>query len=161
MISARLGIFGYFDRLSMIRIICRLMRLCKLRRICICRPMAIRFCLQNYLGCYPSKCSRDQLNFLPKALAHQMPYYKKSLFIFRRDLRLFDNTGLNAALARSEQVLSAFIFDPRQIEPHPYPQGIDSASKRSLAIIRRRSSIMPSAANRPKRCFSIFTNPEI
>jgi len=49
-----------------------------------------------------------------------MPRYRKSLFIFRRDLRLFDNTGLNAALAQSEQVMPAFIFDPRQIEPHAY-----------------------------------------
>ena len=46
--------------------------------------------------------------------------YSKSLFIFRRDLRLFDNTGLNAALVQSEQVLCCFILDPRQIEPHPY-----------------------------------------
>lgn len=43
-----------------------------------------------------------------------------SLFIFRRDLRLFDNTALNAALTQSERVLSCFIFDPRQVEPHPY-----------------------------------------
>ena len=49
----------------------------------------------------------------------QKPYVK-SLFIFRRDLRLFDNTGLNAALQQSAQVIACFIFDPRQIEPHPY-----------------------------------------
>ncbi len=46
--------------------------------------------------------------------------YAKSLFLFRRDLRVFDNTGLNAALRQSEQVLACFILDPRQIEPHPY-----------------------------------------
>ncbi|OAI12959.1 deoxyribodipyrimidine photolyase [Methylomonas lenta] len=46
--------------------------------------------------------------------------YVKSLFIFRRDLRLFDNSGLNAALQQSEQVIAGFIFDPRQIESHPY-----------------------------------------
>lgn len=46
--------------------------------------------------------------------------YPTSLFIFRRDLRLYDNTGLHAALSRSERVLPCFIFDPRQIEPHPY-----------------------------------------
>lgn len=49
-----------------------------------------------------------------------MARYQKALFIFRRDLRLFDNTGLNAALAQSERVIPAFVFDPRQIEPHPY-----------------------------------------
>lgn len=46
--------------------------------------------------------------------------YAKSLFIFRRDLRLIDNTGLNAALKQSEQVLACFILDPRQTNPHPY-----------------------------------------
>ena len=52
-----------------------------------------------------------------------MNKYRKSLFIFRRDLRLYDNTGLNAALTQSKQVLACFIFDPRQIEPHPYQSG--------------------------------------
>ncbi|MGY6274555.1 cryptochrome/photolyase family protein [Methylomonas sp. MgM2] len=49
--------------------------------------------------------------------------YSKSLFIFRRDLRLSDNNGLNAALLQSERVLPCFIFDPRQIESHPYQSG--------------------------------------
>ncbi len=46
--------------------------------------------------------------------------YKTSLFIFRRDLRLEDNNGLNAALRDSAQVIACFIFDPRQIQAHPY-----------------------------------------
>lgn len=46
--------------------------------------------------------------------------YAISLFIFRRDLRLFDNNGLNAALQQSNQVLPCFIFDPRQVASHPY-----------------------------------------
>lgn len=41
--------------------------------------------------------------------------YKKSLFIFRRDLRLEDNTGLLDALEKSESVIACFIFDPAQI----------------------------------------------
>lgn len=49
-----------------------------------------------------------------------MSLYANSVFIFRRDLRLQDNTGLNQALKLSAQVLPCFIFDPRQIEPHPY-----------------------------------------
>ena len=49
-----------------------------------------------------------------------MKTYAKSVFIFRRDLRLSDNTGLNAALTQSEQVSAVFIFDPQQIQPHPY-----------------------------------------
>ena len=46
--------------------------------------------------------------------------YATSLFIFRRDLRLFDNSGLNAALHQSDRVIAGFIFDPRQIDIHPY-----------------------------------------
>ncbi|HEY8096825.1 MAG TPA: deoxyribodipyrimidine photo-lyase [Methylobacter sp.] len=49
-----------------------------------------------------------------------MTCYSASLFIFRRDLRLHDNTALHEALRLSTQVVPCFIFDPRQIEPHPY-----------------------------------------
>lgn len=38
-----------------------------------------------------------------------------ALFIFRRDLRVQDNTALAHALASSKKVLPCFIFDPRQI----------------------------------------------
>ena len=44
----------------------------------------------------------------------------RSLFIFRRDLRLKDNSGLLQALTGSAEVLPAFIFDPRQTGRHPY-----------------------------------------
>lgn len=46
--------------------------------------------------------------------------FKKSLFIFRRDLRLEDNTGLIFALKSSETVIPAFIFTPEQIDRNPY-----------------------------------------
>jgi len=46
--------------------------------------------------------------------------HKVSLFIFRRDLRLEDNTTLIKALSESEQVIPCFIFDPKQLEKHPY-----------------------------------------
>ena len=49
-----------------------------------------------------------------------MTQYGNSLFIFRRDLRVHDNSALNEALRLSRQVLPCFIFDPRQIKPHPY-----------------------------------------
>lgn len=49
-----------------------------------------------------------------------MKPYKTALYIFRRDLRLHDNSALNAALTASQYVLPAFIFDPAQIQPHPY-----------------------------------------
>ena len=44
----------------------------------------------------------------------------KTLFIFRRDLRLADNSALIRALRDSAQVIPAFIFDPRQTGRHPY-----------------------------------------
>ena len=44
----------------------------------------------------------------------------KSLFIFRRDLRLEDNTALMSALQSSASVIPCFIFDPRQIDDHPF-----------------------------------------
>ncbi|MCA9405309.1 MAG: deoxyribodipyrimidine photo-lyase [Candidatus Omnitrophica bacterium] len=49
-----------------------------------------------------------------------VPNFKTSIFIFRRDLRLSDNTGLLEALNKSESVLPCFIFDPRQIGDHDY-----------------------------------------
>ncbi|MFZ5954232.1 MAG: cryptochrome/photolyase family protein [Candidatus Dependentiae bacterium] len=41
--------------------------------------------------------------------------YKKSLMIFRRDLRLQDNTALNFAVKKSQEVIPCFIFDPIQV----------------------------------------------
>ena len=46
--------------------------------------------------------------------------FKKSVFIFRRDLRLDDNTALIAALNNSESVFPCFILDHRQINSHSY-----------------------------------------
>ena len=45
---------------------------------------------------------------------------KRVAFIFRRDLRLIDNTGLETALADADAVLPCFILDPRQVNSHPY-----------------------------------------
>lgn len=42
--------------------------------------------------------------------------FQLSLFIFRRDLRLHDNTALIEALRQSELVIPCFIFDDRQIK---------------------------------------------
>lgn len=41
--------------------------------------------------------------------------YQTSLFVFRRDLRLDDNPGLQAAYMASETVVPIFIFDPQQV----------------------------------------------
>lgn len=46
--------------------------------------------------------------------------YKRALFIFRRDLRLEDNTGLIFALKNAENVLPCFIFTPEQIKNNGY-----------------------------------------
>lgn len=46
--------------------------------------------------------------------------FQKSLFLFRRDLRLEDNTGLIFALQSSQVVIPAFIFTPEQIEKNPF-----------------------------------------
>ena len=44
----------------------------------------------------------------------------KSIFIFRRDFRLRDNTSLNLALSKSEEVIPIFIFDPKQVVDNEY-----------------------------------------
>lgn len=46
--------------------------------------------------------------------------HQLSLFIFRRDLRLEDNTALIEACRDSTQVMPCFIFDPQQIKQHDY-----------------------------------------
>jgi deoxyribodipyrimidine photo-lyase len=46
-----------------------------------------------------------------------MKQHQKTVFFFRRDLRLEDNLGLLTALDASEEVLPAFVFDPRQTDP--------------------------------------------
>jgi deoxyribodipyrimidine photo-lyase len=46
--------------------------------------------------------------------------FSRALHIFRRDLRITDNTALNAALAQAAEVLTCFVLDPQQINPHPY-----------------------------------------
>lgn len=45
-----------------------------------------------------------------------MKKHRISVFVFHRDLRLDDNTGLLAALEESERVVPVFIFDPRQTD---------------------------------------------
>lgn len=49
-----------------------------------------------------------------------MKNYSLALHIFRRDLRLQDNTALLEALKSSQSVIPGFIFDKRQIENNPY-----------------------------------------
>jgi deoxyribodipyrimidine photolyase len=44
-----------------------------------------------------------------------------NLFIFHRDLRLFDNTSLILQLVRHKKVTPLFIFTPQQISPQTNP----------------------------------------
>lgn len=46
-----------------------------------------------------------------------MARYRRALFIFRRDLRMSDNTALNAACAEADEVVCGFILDARQLPP--------------------------------------------
>lgn len=46
--------------------------------------------------------------------------YHISLFIFRRDLRLDDNTALRTVLESSDLVIPCFILDPQQVRNNPY-----------------------------------------
>lgn len=46
--------------------------------------------------------------------------FQRALFIFRRDLRLEDNSGLIFALENAQEVILSFIFTPEQIEHNPY-----------------------------------------
>ena len=52
---------------------------------------------------------------------HSKKIHKLSIFIFRRDLRLDDNTGLFHALRLSEVVIPCFIFDINQIDETKNP----------------------------------------
>jgi len=63
--------------------------------------------------------SSDRLTLI---LSYQVSFsmYKKSIFIFRRDLRLYDNSAFCRAAELSESVLPCFFFDPRQYLDNPY-----------------------------------------
>jgi deoxyribodipyrimidine photo-lyase len=49
-----------------------------------------------------------------------MKKYNTSIFIFRKDYRLYDNTALIAALKDSKSVIPIFIFTPQQIINNKY-----------------------------------------
>lgn len=60
--------------------------------------------------------------------------YKIGLHIFRRDLRLEDNTSLIEALQSCERVIPAFIFDDRQIKDNDYKS--DNAVQFMIACLK-------------------------
>lgn len=56
--------------------------------------------------------------------------FKKGLFIFRRDLRIVDNIGLNLANTSCEKVFPVFIFTPEQVS-----SGNDYKSKNAVQFM--------------------------
>ena len=65
-------------------------------------------------------CGLFRLHFCTWFPTDKVSPYAVSLFIFRRDLRLNDNTGLNKACQMSDKVIPIFILDNRQVTSHPY-----------------------------------------
>jgi deoxyribodipyrimidine photo-lyase len=81
--------------------------------------------------------------------------FQSTLFIFRRDLRLEDNTGLLFALKESEKVIPCFIFTPQQISHNPY------LSKHCLQfMIESLEDLESSLKKQGARLFLFFDSPE-
>ena len=81
--------------------------------------------------------------------------YTKSIFVFRRDLCLDDNTGLIAALQSSKQVIPCFIFDPRQIEDKQNPYKSNNALQfmiESIIDLEGQFSSIKSNDSNNSRC---------
>lgn len=57
---------------------------------------------------------------MSRPIKEHAPSFQKALFLFRRDLRLEDNTGLIFALKHASTVIPAFILTPEQTEKNPY-----------------------------------------
>ncbi|KAA3606353.1 MAG: deoxyribodipyrimidine photo-lyase [Calditrichaeota bacterium] len=74
-----------------------------------------------------------------------MKRHKLSIFVFRRALRLEDNTGLLRALEFSEKVIPCFIFDKRQVRENSYKsqnslQFLINSLKELDSKLRKKSS---------------------
>ena len=55
---------------------------------------------------------------ISKVTANKIPkgeMYKNGLFIFRRDLRIVDNIGLNLLNTKCKNIYTIFIFTPEQV----------------------------------------------
>lgn len=53
-------------------------------------------------------------------MAQSERHYTRALYIFHRDLRCVDNTGLYAAMAAAQEVIPLFVCDPRQVRDNVY-----------------------------------------
>lgn len=69
--------------------------------------------------------------------------FQNVLFVFRRDLRLEDNTGLIFALENANEVIPCFIFTPEQIENNSYSSArclqfmIESLEELEKSIVKK------------------------
>lgn len=61
---------------------------------------------------------------------------EKSLFIFRRDLRLDDNTGLKSALSQARYVIPCFILDEQLLNTTPAKQKNNNAIQFMIESLR-------------------------
>lgn len=68
--------------------------------------------------------------------------HSRSLFIFRRDLRVDDNTGLVEALHSSQEVLSCFIFDPRLLKDGKYSKNALQFMLESLEDLEKQLELV-------------------
>lgn len=78
---------------------------------------------------------------------------KKSIFIFRRDLRLEDNTGLNAALASGSEVIPVFVIDHKLLERW------SNADKRFAFLFQSLASLETAIRDRGGRLLILNGNP--
>jgi deoxyribodipyrimidine photo-lyase len=80
---------------------------------------------------------------------------ERALFIFRRDLRLEDNTALLFALKNAKEVILAFIFTPEQIDHNPY------RSDRSLQfMIESLEDLTQEIEKKKGKLYLFFGHPE-
>lgn len=85
-----------------------------------------------------------------------MNSYETALFIFRRDLRLEDNTGLIFALKNAKKVIPCFIFTPEQIKKNPY------RSDRCLQfMIESLEDLGVALKDKKGKLYLFFDKPEI
>lgn len=81
--------------------------------------------------------------------------YETSLFIFRRSLRLDDNTGLIEALKSSKQVIPIFIFTPEQVVKNSFKS--DNAVQ---FMIESLGDLEQQLKKKGSRLFYFFGSPE-
>ncbi|MBF0569651.1 MAG: deoxyribodipyrimidine photo-lyase [Candidatus Omnitrophica bacterium] len=72
--------------------------------------------------------------------------FSKAILIFRRDLRLQDNSAFLSAIRSSRQIIPVFILDPRQVAPHPYKS--DNAFQFMMESLRELSATLISRGGR-------------